>query len=228
MAAHLVVRHHLHHRFPGSRQRAEPGAQGSRPALRLQGRHGRHRPQRRRKTLTLAADDEMKMNALWEIVQTRLVRRGVAVKNFKVGDSRAGGRRHGPPRHRDPAGHPDRGGASEIVKYPQGPEAEEGAGGDPGRSGARQLAVEGRAAGRDARRCATTTSASRCSSATTARLYRFSFTSSSFFSSHSTVGHVADRAPGSDPTADRSSGRAAAALRSELLLRRRRAARTRA
>jgi len=25
----------------------------------------------------------MKMNALWEIVQTRLVRRGVAVKNFK-------------------------------------------------------------------------------------------------------------------------------------------------
>ena len=39
------------------------------------------------KTLTLTTDDEMKMNALWEIVQTRLVRRGVAVKNFKVGDS---------------------------------------------------------------------------------------------------------------------------------------------
>lgn len=35
------------------------------------------------KTLTLLADDEMKMNALWEIVQTRLVRRGVPVKNFK-------------------------------------------------------------------------------------------------------------------------------------------------
>lgn len=35
------------------------------------------------KTLTLLADDEFKMNALWEIVQTRLVRRGVAVKNFK-------------------------------------------------------------------------------------------------------------------------------------------------
>src|SRR6266480_1223344 len=32
---------------------------------------------------TLTIDDEMKMNALWEIVQTRLVRRGVAVKNFK-------------------------------------------------------------------------------------------------------------------------------------------------
>ena len=34
-------------------------------------------------TLTLLADDEMKMNALWEIVQTRLVRRGVPVKNFQ-------------------------------------------------------------------------------------------------------------------------------------------------
>jgi len=45
------------------------------------------------KTLTLTADDEMKMNALWEIVQTRLVRRGVAVKNFKGGESQpsAGG-----------------------------------------------------------------------------------------------------------------------------------------
>src|SRR5581483_7017572 len=38
-------------------------------------------------TLTLLADDEFKMNALWEIVQTRLVRRGVAVKNFKVRES---------------------------------------------------------------------------------------------------------------------------------------------
>jgi uncharacterized protein YajQ (UPF0234 family) len=46
------------------------------------------------KTLTLVTDDEMKMNALWEIVQTRLVRRGVAVKNFKAGVSEpaAGGK----------------------------------------------------------------------------------------------------------------------------------------
>src|SRR5712672_474327 len=45
------------------------------------------------KKLTLTTSDEMKMNALWEILQTRLVRRGVAVKNFKVGDSQpaAGG-----------------------------------------------------------------------------------------------------------------------------------------
>jgi len=38
------------------------------------------------KTLTLLADDALKMSALWEIVQTRLVRRGVPIKNFKAGD----------------------------------------------------------------------------------------------------------------------------------------------
>ena len=38
------------------------------------------------KTLTLVAESEFKMTALWEIVQTRLVRRHVATKNFKVGD----------------------------------------------------------------------------------------------------------------------------------------------
>ena len=45
------------------------------------------------KKLTLTADSEFKMNALWEIVQTRLVRRGVAVKNFKGDESQpaAGG-----------------------------------------------------------------------------------------------------------------------------------------
>ena len=39
------------------------------------------------KTLTLVTEDEMKMNALWEIIQTRLVRRGVAIKNFKAPES---------------------------------------------------------------------------------------------------------------------------------------------
>ena len=38
-------------------------------------------------TLTLTASDEMKMNALWEIVQTRLVRRHVPIKNFKAPES---------------------------------------------------------------------------------------------------------------------------------------------
>jgi uncharacterized protein YajQ (UPF0234 family) len=46
------------------------------------------------KTLTLTTDDEMKMNAIWEIVQTRLVRRSVPVRNFTLGDSEtaAGGK----------------------------------------------------------------------------------------------------------------------------------------
>jgi cyclic-di-GMP-binding protein len=36
-------------------------------------------------TLTLTADDEFKMNALWEILQTRMVRRGVPTKNLTPG-----------------------------------------------------------------------------------------------------------------------------------------------
>jgi cyclic-di-GMP-binding protein len=36
-------------------------------------------------TLTLVADDDFKMQALWEILQTRLVRRGVPVRNLKPG-----------------------------------------------------------------------------------------------------------------------------------------------
>lgn len=36
-------------------------------------------------TLTLTADDEFKMNALWEILLTRLVRRQLPVQNFKQG-----------------------------------------------------------------------------------------------------------------------------------------------
>src|SRR5215470_17410184 len=35
--------------------------------------------------LVLVADDDFKLNALWEIVQTRMVRRGVPVKNLTRG-----------------------------------------------------------------------------------------------------------------------------------------------
>jgi uncharacterized protein YajQ (UPF0234 family) len=35
--------------------------------------------------LILAADDEFKLNALWEIIQTRLIRRNVPVKNLTRG-----------------------------------------------------------------------------------------------------------------------------------------------
>jgi cyclic-di-GMP-binding protein len=38
------------------------------------------------KTLVLTAEDRMQVEALWDIVQTRLVRRGVPVKNFRPGE----------------------------------------------------------------------------------------------------------------------------------------------
>lgn len=37
-------------------------------------------------TITLTADDDFKLTALWEILQGRLVRRGVPTKNLKPGD----------------------------------------------------------------------------------------------------------------------------------------------
>jgi hypothetical protein len=37
-------------------------------------------------TITLVADDEFKMTALWEIVQGRMVKRGVPTKNLKLGE----------------------------------------------------------------------------------------------------------------------------------------------
>jgi len=87
------------------------------------------------KKLTLTTSDEMKMNALWEIVQTRLVRRGVAVKNFKVGDSESA------------AGAAVRRVIEIQSGIPQGQETEEGAGQHSSRAGARIIAIKGRAAG---------------------------------------------------------------------------------
>ena len=37
-------------------------------------------------TITIVADDNFKMDAIWEVLQTRFVRRNVPVKNFKLGD----------------------------------------------------------------------------------------------------------------------------------------------
>ncbi len=41
-------------------------------------------------TLTLVADDEFKMRALWELLEGRLVNRHVPVKNLKLGDLQHG------------------------------------------------------------------------------------------------------------------------------------------
>jgi uncharacterized protein YajQ (UPF0234 family) len=49
---------------------------GSRAAIELN---------REENTITLTADDEYKMNALWEILQGRLTRRGVPTKNLTPG-----------------------------------------------------------------------------------------------------------------------------------------------
>ena len=38
-------------------------------------------------TILLTADDDFKMTALWEILQTRMVRRGVPTKNLTLGDA---------------------------------------------------------------------------------------------------------------------------------------------
>ena len=37
-------------------------------------------------TLTLTAEDHFKLEAVWDVLQTRLIKRGVAVKNLKRGD----------------------------------------------------------------------------------------------------------------------------------------------
>ncbi len=37
-------------------------------------------------SLTLVADDEFKMQSLWDVVQTKLVRRGVPTKNLTLGE----------------------------------------------------------------------------------------------------------------------------------------------
>lgn len=37
-------------------------------------------------TLELVADDTFKMDAVWDVLQTRLIRRGVPVKNMKLSD----------------------------------------------------------------------------------------------------------------------------------------------
>ena len=99
-------------------------------------------------TLTLTAEDAFKLGAVWEVVQTRLVRRNVPVKNMKPGDPAAGVGRLVPAGHHAAAGHSERRRPRDR-QVPQGPEAEEGAGVDPGRPAARHVAVEGRPAGGD-------------------------------------------------------------------------------
>src|SRR5690349_15107419 len=43
------------------------------------------------KTLTLIADDNFKLESVWDVLQTRLIKRNVPVKNLKRGDIDAAG-----------------------------------------------------------------------------------------------------------------------------------------
>jgi len=100
-------------------------------------------------TITLLADDEFKMTALWEIVQGRMIKRQVPVKNLKLGEvEHAGGdtvRRVITLQQGIPADA-----SRAIVKFIKGPEAQEGPGRDPGGSAAHFFAVARRTAGGDA------------------------------------------------------------------------------
>ena len=100
-------------------------------------------------SIELIADDNFKMTAVWDILQTRMVRRGVPIKNLDAADPRADRGRAREADGRAEAGHPHRGRQVDRA-VSQGQEAEEGAGDDPGRSGAGIVAVEGRASGRHA------------------------------------------------------------------------------
>ena len=96
--------------------------------------------------LVLVADSEFQMRALFDVVQAKLIKRGVSVKNLDIGEiKQAGGdtvRREIKLKTALDSRHREEGRRGD-----QGREAEEGAGGHPGRSGARDVAVEGRAAG---------------------------------------------------------------------------------
>jgi uncharacterized protein YajQ (UPF0234 family) len=80
------LRHQLDRGPPGGRQRPQPGAQGDPPALRLQGLHGEIEFSKKDGTLTLLSDDEYKLQALVDVIQTKLIKRGVPVRNLDYGE----------------------------------------------------------------------------------------------------------------------------------------------
>ena len=96
-----------------------------------------------------STDDDFKMNAIWEIVQTRLVRRSVPVKNFKAGDIEpAGGgsvRRVVPLQQGLPSDA-----SRDIVKFLKDQKLKKVTGAIQADQVRVSLAVQGRASGRDA------------------------------------------------------------------------------
>ena len=65
----VFVRCDINRRSAGGRQRHQSGAPGSRPRYDFKGSKAAIEFNKTDSTLTLVADDEFKMEALWEIVQ---------------------------------------------------------------------------------------------------------------------------------------------------------------
>ena len=65
----------------------QPGQERDCPAVRLQGLDTRRSSSNQKaNTLTLTAEDNFKLESVWDVLQTRLIKRNVAVKNLKRGD----------------------------------------------------------------------------------------------------------------------------------------------
>jgi hypothetical protein len=97
--------------------------------------------------LGLVADSEFQMTALFDVLQSKLIKRGVPVKNLDVGKvEQAGGDTVRREVTLKTALDSDTG--EEGRRRHQGGEAQEGAGQHPGRPGARERARQGRAPGR--------------------------------------------------------------------------------
>ena len=98
--------------------------------------------------LVLVADDDFKMRALFDVLQGRLIKRGVPVKNLDIGAIVPAG---GDTVRREVKLKMSLDGdtAKKSRGRDQGRQAQEGTDGDSGRSGARVVGVEGRPAGSD-------------------------------------------------------------------------------
>ena len=70
----VVVRRGEQSRSAGGRQRTQPGGQGDRPALRLQGHRRVDRLERRR--ILMRANSEDRVKAVLDVFQTKLIKRG--------------------------------------------------------------------------------------------------------------------------------------------------------
>ena len=118
-------------------------------------------------TLTLTAEDNFKLESVWDVLQTRLIKRNVAGQEPEARRHRARRRQHREAGDHAAARHPDRGRQGHR-QAPEGPEAEE--------RRPRSRAIRSASPRRRrticrtrCRRCAPRISESRCSLATTAR-----------------------------------------------------------